>query len=143
MIFPDEYSIALNEHRIQKNFPNLGPDKFAYTSLKTEDYNCMAWAVENTEDWIQFDGGYDCKIETYINYFSSLGFTITEDVSYTNGIIKICLYAENNEFRHVARQLPNGRWTSKMGDWEDIEHETPDVLIGNFYGSKLIFMEKS
>ena len=25
---------------------------------------------------------------------------------------------------HVARQLPSGAWTSKLGDWEDIEHQT-------------------
>jgi hypothetical protein len=28
--------------------------------------------------------------------------------------------------RLAVRQLPNGRWTSKLGDFKDIEHDTLD-----------------
>ena len=28
------------------------------------------------------------------------------------------------EVTHAARQLPSGKWTSKLGDADDIEHNT-------------------
>lgn len=34
---------------------------------------------------------------------------------------------------HAARQLENGKWTSKLGQLEDIEHEL-DGLVGDKYG---------
>jgi len=40
----------------------------------------------------------------------------------------------DGEPTHVARQLPSGRWTSKMGFLEDIEH-TVDALRGFYYGA--------
>ncbi|MCY7407984.1 MAG: hypothetical protein LH631_11575, partial [Alkalinema sp. CAN_BIN05] len=42
--------------------------------------------------------------------------------------------------QHVARQLPNGLWTSKLGRLEDIEHEL-DGLSGDLYGTVQKFMK--
>ncbi len=36
---------------------------------------------------------------------------------------------------HVARQLKEGMWTSKLGPDEDIEHNTLDALEGELYGA--------
>ena len=62
------------------------------------------------------------------------------------GFEKIAFYAAPDDTpTHVARQLPNGRWTSKLGSWEDIEHATErDVEgIGAFrYGEARRFMRK-
>lgn len=44
--------------------------------------------------------------------------------------------------RHAARQLPNGRWTSKLGDHVDIEHAALDAVGGDFYGEPAVFMRK-
>jgi len=49
---------------------------------------------------------------------------------------------DSQEFRHVAAQLPGGRWTSKLGDWEDIEHVSLDVLRGPIYGTHYILMKR-
>jgi hypothetical protein len=43
---------------------------------------------------------------------------------------------------HAARLLPNGWWSSKIGNWEDIEHPTPEDLCGSQYGAPLIYMRK-
>jgi hypothetical protein len=43
---------------------------------------------------------------------------------------KVALHAKHGCPTHIARQLPNGRWTSKLGRWEDIEHDEFD-LTGN------------
>jgi hypothetical protein len=42
--------------------------------------------------------------------------------------------ATDGEPTHAARQLPNGKWTSKLGRWQDIEHEL-DGLVGEMYGT--------
>jgi hypothetical protein len=42
---------------------------------------------------------------------------------------------------YAARQLPNGRWTSKLGEWEDIEHALHD-LTGMVYGSVVLVMKR-
>lgn len=39
------------------------------------------------------------------------------------GIKKVALYGDGDAWTHAARQLPGGRWTSKFGDFEDIEHD--------------------
>jgi hypothetical protein len=59
------------------------------------------------------------------------------------GLEKIALFADANGLpTHAARQLANGRWTSKLGKAEDIEHELRD-LEGNFYGSVVLVMARS
>lgn len=45
----------------------------------------------------------------------------------------------------MARQLPNGRWTSKLGEVEDIEHDLSDLEYESddnpyCYGLASIFM---
>ena len=47
-----------------------------------------------------------------------------------------------NELTHIARQLPNGRWTSKFGNWEDIEHTTLAALDGHFIGAARRFLKR-
>jgi hypothetical protein len=48
---------------------------------------------------------------------------------------KIALFADaQGKPTHVARQLVNGRWRSKLGKREDLEHALHD-LTGTVYGS--------
>jgi hypothetical protein len=60
------------------------------------------------------------------------------------GIEKVAIYADlpADSWTHAARQLPNGRWTSKLGDFEDIEHDTPEGLAGNVYLSLAYIMKR-
>jgi hypothetical protein len=39
-------------------------------------------------------------------------------------------------------QLPDGRWASKLGEWEDIEHETPDDVRSKGNGQPRVFLRK-
>lgn len=147
MIFPMGYAFALNDYRRQFNFPNLNTNNFTFESLRDEDYNCVAWIHEIQDEWIQFKdvhGSYDISINRYIEYFKEFGYKISENKNLEKGVVKIAIYCDSraNEFKHVARQLPNGKWASKLGDWEDIIHENPDVLFGKLYGNDLIIMQK-
>ncbi len=51
------------------------------------------------------------------------------------GVTKVAIYGDidADSWTHAARQLPNGKWTSKLGDFEDIEHDTPEGLVGSLY----------
>ena len=56
------------------------------------------------------------------------GFESCEDGTLVDGIEKVALFADGAQFTHTARQLPSGRWTSKLGDYCDIEHDLEDLV---------------
>jgi hypothetical protein len=43
---------------------------------------------------------------------------------------------------HVARLLPSGRWSSKLGEWIDIEHDL-SALEGPAYGRVASVMRRA
>jgi hypothetical protein len=43
--------------------------------------------------------------------------------------------------KHASRQLPDGRWASKLGLSEDIKHALQD-LTGTVYGSVVLVMKR-
>ena len=50
--------------------------------------------------------------------------------------------ATSRVYTHAARQRPGGKWTSKLGKAEDIEHDTPDVVAGGLYGEVVLIMRR-
>ncbi|MEG3858797.1 hypothetical protein QT974_06710 [Microcoleus sp. herbarium12] len=63
-----------------------------------------------------------------------LGYEICKDDLLEVGYQKIAIYVDLNGIpTHAARQLVNGKWTSKLGWLEDMEHEL-DGLVGDRYG---------
>jgi hypothetical protein len=43
---------------------------------------------------------------------------------------------------HAALQLESGLWTSKLGEFEDINHLTPNAVAGPVYGGVLCYLER-
>lgn len=66
--------------------------------------------------------------------FKSRGFAECFDGTLESGFEKVALYGSAFMSTHAARQLPDGRWTSKLGKAEDIAHDTPDDVTGGLYG---------
>jgi hypothetical protein len=58
------------------------------------------------------------------------------------GFEKVALYGLAESYTHAARQLPDGRWTSKLGNEEDIEHDSPEAVAGGLYGELVLFMKR-
>ena len=56
------------------------------------------------------------------------------------GFEKVAIYGFGFFYTHAARQLPNGKWSSKLGKAEDIEHDSPDDVAGGVYGEVVLFM---
>ena len=40
------------------------------------------------------------------------------------------------------RLKTDGKWTSKLGDWEDIDHDSLAAVEGVFYGKAVSFMKR-
>ena len=64
------------------------------------------------------------------------------DTGLESGFVKVALYGSNLFYTHAARQLPNGKWTSKLGRGEDIEHDSPDDVAAGVYGAVLGVMKR-
>jgi hypothetical protein len=75
--------------------------------------------------------------------FLALGYTDCEmDGSLEVGFLKVALYGSGGAYTHAARQLPSGKWTSKLGKGEDIEHDAPEDVTSGVYGDVMGFMKK-
>lgn len=131
---------------IEASFPQLAQDGYRITSTETSVYNCFAWGLSNTQKWwspVQ-NGGYhwpagvkqDLKLETFVRLYAQEGnFHPCDHHAHELTYDKLAIYCnQQGEVTHVARQLASGKWTSKLGDWEDIEHKTLAGIEGQFYG---------
>ena len=58
-------------------------------------------------------------------------------------IEKVALFGSGFLYSHAARQLSTGKWTSKLGKAEDIEHDSPDDVAGGVYGEVVQFMKRA
>lgn len=134
----------MSKHEIETAFPRLEDETYRITSPSTPSYNCIAWAAGDTEVWwwpSRFSywpevAPQEATVEAFVLAFEDLGYTICKSPSYEEEVQKIALYAdEDGKPTHAARQLPSGKWTSKLGRLEDIEHADPEQVAGSAYGS--------
>jgi hypothetical protein len=83
------------------------------------------------------------SIDIFARAFGSLGYVLCDTAALEVGFEKIAIYADQRDRpTHVARQLANGTWTSKLGLLEDIEHIAPGELNGSWYGSAVVFLKR-
>jgi hypothetical protein len=82
-------------------------------------------------------------LDVFQQAFATLGYEICASAELETGFDKIALFADTRgDPRHASRQLPNGRWTSKLGQLDDLEHDLRD-LEGAEYGSVVRVMRKA
>jgi hypothetical protein len=141
----------------QSVFPNLSPDSFEKIAEEDPDYNCIAWAASDTTRWwwprppgwpAIFNKPYwptsiasDETLATFIELFNILGYELCQSDIYEEGFERIAIYVLNGVVKHASRQLSNGRWSSKVGEWEMIEHDF-NALDGIHYGAATQIMKK-
>jgi hypothetical protein len=131
------------------HFPRLTAENHRITSPATSDYNCVAWAAGDTGHWWQ-PGVYwpvegaadDYGIAALEDAFKRLGYMACEDATLEPGFEKVALYGNSVFYTHAARQLPNGKWTSKLGREEDIEHDDPEAVAGGVYGPVVQYLKR-
>jgi hypothetical protein len=120
-------------------------------------YNCIAWAAADTHHfwWPQPDVDWPFwstrkeTIPAFVTAFRWLGYTQCNSSRVEFGFEKVALYADGNSPKHMARQLPDGMWTSKCGGGEDITHFTLDALESygplpqkGHYGCPVLYMKR-
>src|SRR5262249_39356310 len=92
--------------------------------------------------WAGPAGPDDYGVETLQEAFRSLGFEPCLDGSLESGFEKVALYGDQTFYTHAARQLPSGKWTSKLGEAEDLEQDTPEDVAFGVYGQVIQFMRR-
>jgi hypothetical protein len=140
--------------RLEQIFPGLRGSAYRVTSPQGDTYNCIAWAAGDTTAWWWLDEPGDpdsshwppgvprlVTLEAFRQAFAVLGYTVCDDDRPEAGCEKDALFALAGVPTHAARQLPGGRWTSKLGLMEDIEHALHD-LTGMVYGSVAMVLKR-
>jgi hypothetical protein len=114
----------------------------------------MAWAVgENHRRWDFGKNDFWPKsvpkrlgIAYLVNAYQTIGFVVCTEADGRHpevGFDKIVLYINNqSEGSHAAKLLQSGMWSSKLGDEEDIDHQTPEGLSGSRYGRPYLYMKR-
>jgi hypothetical protein len=134
----------------KQDFPLLKDVASKKTSEVDGRYNCIAWAFgDNRRHWWPNQkrsywpincSGMSVSV-AFQELFKRGGWEQAINPYYEIGHEKIALYTLNGEPTHASRLLPNGRWTSKLGQNIDLTHELSD-LEGPKYGKPTSFYRK-
>jgi hypothetical protein len=126
------------------------PHSFPFGAGSLSFFSISAWAVWSDSQPIwpdergQFGWPPDLNREetpeAFAAFFRMIGFELCASGALERGLEKIAIYVSNGLVTHPARQLSNGRWTSKMGSGCDAEHPNTDILCGEGYGRVAFYM---
>lgn len=136
-----------------KRLPAAGFTIDDITSPKTPDYNCAAYAAKvETKPWWPFPSSYYDwplglprvnTVENFFRGFERLGFQRCASGDHQKGFEKIAIYVDSHDVpKHVARELGDGIWFSKLGNEQDIRHYTLEAVEKPGYGKAKYFMRK-
>jgi len=92
-------------------------------------------------DGVLDDGSLLC----FIRLFESLGYDDNKDNSsgFEMFYEKVVIYEDIfGQFTHVARQKYSGIWWSKLGEDQDVYHNTPEGLESQHYGKPTRIMKR-
>ncbi len=82
-------------------------------------------------------------MEAFRLMFGTFGFEPCSSEEIEPGFEKIAIFANAQGIpKHAARQLATGRWTSKLGKMEDIQHDLRDIE-GELYGAVVLLMKRN
>jgi len=138
---------------IEDHFRGLRGKIYQVTSPAAEPYDCIARAAEVTTIWWWPFGDprktywpegvpREESLEAFRAAFANVGYSACDHAQVEPGYQKVALFADvQGAPLHAARQLSTGRWTSKLGALEDIEHELHD-LEGMEYGTVVLIMKR-
>ncbi len=134
-------------------FPGLGTTPFRVTSPADGGYNCIAWAGNDAGSvwWPAGEGPgifwppeapREETLDAFVAAFAMLGYVPGANDSLEAAVEKIAVFINAAQVpTHAARQLPSGRWTSKLGKLEDIEHDLR-ALEGDIYGTVAVVLKR-
>lgn len=141
---------------MRRTIPNITSAAVEVTSPVDGTYNCVAWSacVTNAPWWPSaFEPGprywppgvpEEVTLQAFEAAFETLGFKRCGNEELEEGVEKIAVFEATPMFgpAHTSRQLPDGRWASKMGPAWDIVHDTNRQLEGGEYGDVRLVMAR-
>ena len=147
--------------KVERAFPGLVGTGYELTSPIDPGYNCIAWAAgDSGAFWWPAKsvgipgmklGGYywppgipnEETLAAFVDAFRAQGYGPCGDGSLQSGYEKIAIYVgRDGAPTHASRQLPSGKWASKLGPSEDIEHDAAEDVSGEKYGTVARFMRR-
>jgi hypothetical protein len=132
---------------------------FEITSPTDEEYNCIAWTVNDTrQSWWptplgqgKWPGKYwppgiphEETVLAFTKTYKALGFQECRERTFESGFDKIAIYADNQgTVTHAARWwLEDSGWSSKLGEENDILHHSLESIEGSMYGTVAKIMKR-
>lgn len=144
-------ALSMDAASLEQVFPNLIGTQYRITSNRSVHYNCIAWAAGRTDTWWWPDWmarGYwpegvarSATLASFAETFATLGYARCDDERLTAGEEHVAIYSIGESPSHAARQLPTGKWTSKLGKSVDIEYEL-HALTGDQYGKVALMLRR-
>lgn len=137
---------------IEAAFPALIGTSYSEESEATDIYNCIAFALGDVSQWwwpyrgfgIYWPPGFPFSdsVDVLIRIFEVHGYSTCDGPRHQAGYEKVAIYSRDGHFKHAVRQLRSGRWVSKLGEWQDIEHERVDHVETPKYGVAKHFLSR-
>jgi hypothetical protein len=137
---------------VEQLFPRLRTTTFEITSPRDGHYNCVAWAAGDTRRWwwpseslFSFwpTDQREESVASFVATFATLGYQSAESGDHDPDYEKVAIFVSSEGVpTHMARQLPNGSWTGKLGGLEDIVHVEVTALTGADYGHVVAFLQR-
>ena len=147
------------QRKLELALPALRTSRYVIRGGATGDYNCIAWAAGSDSDWWapfhlrdHWPAGAprDDDLTSVMAALATVGYEPCDDGQLQEGREKIAFYAIDGLFTHVAVQIADGRWSSKLGPDELIEHDELDALASHAniggawqYGGGAAFMARA
>jgi len=138
---------------LEANHPRLKRAPYGISSPVDPGYNCIAYAAgDNERWWWPFQGlnqAYwpagaprELTLEAFVAAYATIGYAPCADGDVEAGYHKIAIFTyPQGRPTHAAKQRPSGRWTSKMGPQEDINHSLYGVQ-GPPYGEVAQYVKR-
>jgi|SRR6185436_5170595 hypothetical protein len=140
------------------DFPGLNDKNCLVTSKATKSYNCIAWAAIGSAEapwWWPIPDYYywppgvprEETLVSFVQAFETIGYISCQNGTLESGFEKVALYANRMPWgdvvpTHAARQLADGKWTSKLGSFEDVEHQAAADVNGPIYGAVVKYLKR-
>lgn len=134
-------------------FPKLRGGSYRIIGPRDPVYNCLAWAAGTTDAWWWPSGDpaqtywpngapREETLDSLRVAFAMLGYAICDHEVAEPGYEKVAFFISAEKVpTHAARQVASGRWTSKLGQLELIEHDLRD-LEGEAYGAVALVLKR-
>lgn len=136
---------------LEAAFPNLTADDPFLTHPPNPRFNCVAWAVGVTNAW-WWPGDPDdywppgvpdeLTVAAVIAALGTAGYAPSPDGAPEAGFEKAAVYANGDVPTHVAKQLADGRWSSKLGRDCVVSHATVGGVEGMVYGQVVAYLKR-